>query len=135
MGSCGSGHVRTGQASLSGASAGFRLPNRALLGPDAAWVLRERWEAFSEVERKTFPPVCPDFVMDLRSNSDTLASVQRKMNEYIENGAQLGWLVDPIQKRVHIYRPGTSVEVLDNPDTVSGGPLLSGFELNLREIW
>ena len=66
---------------------------------------------------------------------NTLASVQRKIHEYIENGAQLGWLVDPIQKRVHIYRPGTSVEVLDKPDTVSGEPLLSGFELNLREIW
>ena len=89
----------------------------------------------SEAERKTFPPVCPDFVIELRSNSDTLASVQRKIHEYIENGAQLGWLVDPIQKRVHIYRPGTSVEVLDKPDTVSGEPLLSGFELNLREIW
>ena len=126
---------RDGTGIPFGPAAGFRLPNGALRGPDAAWVLRGRWEALSESERKTFPPVCPNFVIELRSNSDTLASVQRKMNEYIENGARLGWLVDPIQKRVHIYRPGTPVEVLDNPNTVSGEPLLSGFELDLQEIW
>ena len=99
------------------------------------WISHGRWNYLTEAERKDFARVCPDFVIELRSNSHTLASVQRKMNEYIENGARLGWLVDPIQKRVHIYRPKTSVEVLDNPNTVSGEPLLSGFELNLREIW
>ena len=126
---------RDGTGSVFGPSAGFTLPNGAVLAPDVSWISHERWNSLTEAERKGFARVCPDFVMELRSNSDTLASVQRKIHEYIENGAQLGWLVDPIQKRVHIYRPGTSEEVLDNPNTVSGEPLLSGFELNLREIW
>ena len=84
---------------------------------------------------RTFPPVCPDFVLELRSQSDTLAGLQEKMDQYMENGARLGWLVDPFRKRVHVYRPGTAVEVLDDPATVPGEAVLPGFELNIREIW
>ncbi len=118
-----------------GPSVGFRLPNGAVLAPDVSWIPRDRWESLTEDERKGFPPVCPDFVLELRSQSDTLASCQEKMDEYMENGVRLGWLVDPFQRRVHIYRPGTAVEVLDDPATVPGETVLPGFELNVREIW
>ena len=118
-----------------GPSAGFRLPNGAVLAPDASWIPRERWESLTEGERKGFAQVCPEFVSEIRSQADTLASLQEKMDEYMENGARLGWLVDPLQKRVHVYRPGTSVEVLDDPATVSGETVLPGFELNIQEIW
>ncbi len=116
-------------------ASGFRLLNGAVYAPDVSWVLRERWDTLSEDERKSFSPCCPDFVLELRSPSDTLVSVQRKMEEYVENGARLGWLIDPSRKRVHIYRPGTPVEVLEDPATVSGEPVLPGFALNLQEIW
>lgn len=124
------------------ASAGFRLPNRAVLAADAAWMTQERWETWlreqegkEEKEREEFSTFCPDFVVELRSSSDTLVSVQRKLEEYMENGIRLGWLMDPVRKRVHIYRPGAAPEVLDNPEAVSGEPELPGFELDLREIW
>ena len=123
-------------------SSGFRLPNRAVKAPDVSWMPRERWEAWlreqeSEEEKdgETFASFCPDFVLELRSSRDTLASVQRKLEEYLENGARLGWLIDPIRKRVHIYRPGTPPQVLEDPATVSGETVLPGFELNLGEIW
>ena len=118
-----------------GPSAGFRLPNGAVRAPDASWMLQERWQALTEDERKTFAHFCPDFVLELRSQSDTLVSLQGEMEEYMENGARLGWLVDPFQKRVHVYRPGTTVEVLQNPATVSGEAVLPGFELNIQSIW
>lgn len=117
------------------ASVGFRLPNGALVAPDVAWIRNERWDEATQGDGKSFAEACPDFVLELRSQSDTLASVQRKMAEYLENGARLGWLVDPVQKRVHVYRPDAHVQVLDNPVTVSGEPVLHGFELNLQEIW
>lgn len=123
-------------------SAGFRLPNGAVYAPDVAWMPWERWESWLDEQsakdaqsREGFVSFCPDFVLELRSHTDTLVSVQRKMAEYIANGARLGWLLDPIQKRAHIYRPEAPAEVLDNPATVSGDRVLPGFELNLREIW
>lgn len=115
-------------------SGGFRLPNNAKRSPDIAWVKRERWESLTPKERKKFPPLCPDFVVELRSDTDRLSKLQDKMQEYIENGAQLAWLIDPIEKRGHIYRPGLPVEILDNPPEVSGEPLLSGFALKLAGI-
>ena len=115
-------------------SGGFRLPNNAKRSPDVSWVKRERWEALSPKERKRFAPLCPDFVVELRSESDRLIKLQDKMQEYIENGAQLGWLIDPIEKKVHVYRPDAPVEILDHPAEVSGEPLLSGFALKLAGI-
>jgi len=87
------------------------------------------------IERTHFPPICPDFVLELLSPSDRLADVQAKMEEYIENGPQLGWLIDPLERKVHIYRAGAPAEVLDNPQTVSGDPLLPGFVLELAKMW
>jgi Uma2 family endonuclease len=118
-----------------GPSAGFTFPNGAILAPDASWVLTERWEALEEADQKRFAHLCPDFVAEVRSPSDSLAMAQAKMAEYVENGARLGWLIDPQQRRVYIYRPGSPVEVLEDPPTVSGDPVLPGFGLNLQEIW
>lgn len=123
----------TGQAFDS--SAGFMLPNGAKRSPDFAWVSNERWNALTEEEQEEFAPLCPDFVVELRSRTDILANIQRKMEEYMANGAQLGWLIDPLERKVHVYRPSAPVEELDNPQTISGEPLLGGLSLNLGEIW
>jgi len=113
----------------------FTLPNGAKRSPDFAWVSNERWDALTEDEQERFPPLCPDFVVELRSRTDTLKNLRQKMEEYIANGAQLGWLIDPQERRVYVYRPGAAVEGLDDPRAVSGEPLLCGLELELQEIW
>lgn len=116
---------------------GFTLPNRSMRSPDAAWISNDRWEALPREERRKFAPICPDFVIELRSESDRLSVAQAKMEEYIENGARLGWLIDPVdvRHRVYIYRPNSSVEILENPETVSGDPELPGFVLDLTPVW
>ena len=117
-------------------SAKFTLPNGAKRMPDAAWVLRERYFALSEIERtERFARIAPDFVIELRSKTDRLPILQRKMKEYIENGVRLGWLIDPYKKRVHVYRADKTIEIFDNPQTVTGENVLRGFELDLTEIW
>jgi Uma2 family endonuclease len=116
-------------------SAGFTLPNGAKRSPDAAWVRREVWEALSDEEQDKFAPICPDFVVELRSPDDSLAELREKMDEYLDNGARLGWLFNPPDKRVYIYRPGQPVECLENPTSVSGEPELPGFVFNPSEIW
>ena len=116
-------------------SAGFTLPNAAIRAPDASWIRRDRWEGLSEEEKEEFAPICPDFVIELRSPTDRLATLQAKMQEYVDNGAQLGWLIDPFERRVYIYRPGREMEVLEDPETVLGDPELPGFVLNVRELW
>jgi len=113
----------------------FTLPNGAKRSPDASWVKRERWDALSDTEQDGFAPLCPDFVVELRSRTDRLSDLQEKMQEYIDNGARLGWLLDPVEKRVHIYRPSQAVELLNDPVTISGDPVLPGFVLNVRELW
>jgi Uma2 family endonuclease len=113
----------------------FTLPNGAKRSPDASWVKRERWEALTDAQQEGFAPLCPDFVAELRSRTDRLSDLQEKMQEYVDNGACLGWLIDPVEKRVHVYRPGQPVDVLDDPISVSGDPILSGFVLNVRELW
>jgi Uma2 family endonuclease len=118
-----------------GSSAGFTLPNGAIRSPDASWVKRERWNALTQEQRKRFAPLCPDFVVELRSPTDRLPVLQEKMQEYIANGARLGWLIDPLDKRVYVYHPGQPVEYLDNPATLSGDPVLPGFVLHIRELW
>lgn len=113
----------------------FRLLNGARKLPDASWLKNERWNSLSEEEQEGILPVCPDFVIELRSRTDSLKELQDKMNEYIENGAQLGWLIDPNEKKVYVYRPNTEVETFDDPQEVSGEPLLKGFALKMKEIW
>ena len=118
-----------------GSSAGFTLPNSAVRAPDASWIPRERLAALTEEEKNSFMPVCPDFVVELRSRSDRLSVLQAKMDEYMANGARLGWLLDPLQRRARIYRPQAQVEILDNPDAISADPELPGFTLDLKPIW
>ncbi|HBE17747.1 MAG TPA: hypothetical protein DEG17_18670 [Cyanobacteria bacterium UBA11149] len=115
-------------------STGFKLPNGAERSPDAAWIRRERWEALTGTERKKIAPICPDFVVELRSETDSLKDLQVKMREYIENGARLGWLIDRKNKRVEIYRPGKDVEILVSPMSLSGEDVLPGFVLDLQGI-
>ena len=113
----------------------FKLPNGAKRSPDLAWIKNERWNALSAEERKKFPPLCPDFVVELRSPSDSLVNLQNKMQEYIENGASLGWLIDPTTRSVYVYRPNVEIEILENPESVSGEPLLANFSLEMKKIW
>ncbi len=113
----------------------FTLPNGAKRSPDASWVRRERWDALPARERAGFGLLCPDFVVELRSPTDRLTDLQEKMQEYVDNGARLGWLIDPLEKRMYVYRPDQPVEVLDDPPAVSGDPVLSGFVLHVRELW
>jgi Uma2 family endonuclease len=116
-------------------SSGFTLPNGATRSPDAAWIRGDRWDALSQEEKAMFAPICPDFVIELRSASDTLIALQEKMQEYIENGAQLGLLIDRKSCTVHVYRPGQVPEVLENPLAVSCEPELPGFTLQMAKIW
>lgn len=116
-------------------SSGFTLPNGAMRSPDAAWIKLERWNALSEEQQEKFAPICPDFIVELKSPTDSLKVLQDKMEEYIENGVLLGWLIDRKHKKVYIYRPGMAVECLENPATISGDPVLPGFVLDLSNIW
>jgi Uma2 family endonuclease len=126
---------RDGTGEVSESSGGFILPNGAMRSPDAAWVRRSRLAALTRAQRAGFLPLCPDFVIELRSPSDSLRALQAKMEEYIENGARLGWLLDPKERRVYIYRPQRRVERLENPPSLSGDPELPGFVLDIRKIW
>jgi len=117
-------------------SAGFTLPNGAVRSPDVSWVSKERWGALSETQQKEeFSPLSPDFIVELRSSSDSLKKLRDKMQEYIDNGVRLGWLIDSTTKQVEIYRPGREVEVLESPALLSGEDLLPGFVLDLNRVW
>ncbi len=124
-----------GSGQFFDSSTEFILPNRAGRAPDVSWIRNERWNALTEKEQEQFPPLCPDFVVELRSKTDRLKTLQAKMEEYVNNGAQLGWLIDPFERKVHIYRPVVSPEILDDPQTVSGEPLLKGFILDVQSLW
>lgn len=117
-------------------SAKFTLPNGARRMPDDSWILKDRYFALSNIEREErFSQIVPDFVIELRAKWDNLRKLQNKMREYIENDVRLGWLIDPFQKRVHIYRQNGEIEILENAAKVSGEDVLRGFELDLTEIW
>ncbi|MBP0015291.1 MAG: Uma2 family endonuclease [Roseofilum sp. SBFL] len=116
-------------------STGFILPNGAIRSPDACWISQECWDALTDEQKGTFPHICPDFVVELRSKSDTLKSLQEKMQEYIDKGAKLGWLIDPQNRKVEVYRAGLEVEKLSNPTELSGEEVLLGFILNLHRVW
>ena len=112
-------------------STGFRLPKGGERSPDVAWVSRDRWESLSAQEQERFPPLCPDFLIELRSRTDSLASLQEKMLEYLENGLRLGWLIDPQGQQVEIYRQGQPVEILALTARLSGEDVLPRFTLEL----
>lgn len=116
-------------------SGGFKLPNGAVRSPDASWVRLTTWLKLSDQQREKFIPLCPDFVLELRSTSDDLAELQEKMQEYIDNGAQLGWLIDPQERCIYVYCPQARVEVLNNPQKIAGDPILQGFVLDLTKLW
>ena len=113
----------------------FALPSGARRSPDAAWAKREKWESLTKRQKQGFAPICPDFVVELRSPTDRLPQLRKKMVEYIENGASLGWLIDPSEFRVYVYKPHHEVVILESPKTVSADPLLPGFTLSLIDIW
>lgn len=123
----------TGEAFDS--SSGFTLPNGATRSPDAAWILSDRWNALQPEQQASFAPITPDFVVELRSSSDTLVSLKEKMEEYIANGVRLGLLIDRKNCQVHLYRPNCSPEILDNPETVNCEPEMPMFVLKMARIW
>ena len=125
-----------GRGKAFDATCGFILPNGAMRPSDAAWVTLPRLNALTAVEREKFLPLCPEFVAELRSRTDTLRGLLDKMRDYMENGAQLGWLIDPgTRGRFHIYRPNQEPQILEYPATVSADQPLTGFVLDLAEIW
>jgi Uma2 family endonuclease len=117
-------------------SAGFTLSTGANRSPDASWIKLERWNALSKAQQEGFAPICPDFIVELRSSSDNLQPLKEKMEEYMrEPGVKLGWLIDRKHRKVYIYSPGLPAECLDNPHTISGDPVLPGFVLNMSKVW
>ncbi len=113
----------------------FSLPQGGDRAPDVAWVKRERWQALSPEEQEGIPPICPDFVIELRSRTDRLAPLQAKMQEYLHSGLRLGWLIDPHHRRVEVYRAGQPVERLEQPQSLSGEEVLPGFVLEVSRFW
>ncbi len=116
-------------------STGFKLPNGSTRSPDAAWIKKERWESLTSEQQKKFIPLCPDFLIELRSNSDSLSDLQQKMHEYLANGLVLGWLIDPQNKKVEVYKSNCPVEVISHPVSLSDENALLGFTLNLKDIF
>lgn len=116
-----------GRGKSADSSTGYILPNRATMSPDASWILKERLEKLSPATRRKFLPLAPDFVIELRSQSDSLQKLKDKMQEYIENGVSLGWLIDAPTRKIYVYRPNNEIEILENPTEISGEPLLQGF--------
>jgi Uma2 family endonuclease len=113
----------------------FKLPNGATRSPDVSWVKQERWDALTAEQKAEFPPLCPDFVLELRSASDSLSKAREKMQEYLDNGCRLGWLIDLQNQRVEIYRQDREVEIIQSPTTLFGEEVLPGFVLDLTQIF
>jgi Uma2 family endonuclease len=126
---------RDGTGELAGPASGFKLPNTAIRAADISWILKSRLRQLTKKELRGFATICPDFVLELRSQSDSLRVLKRKMEEYLANGARLGWLLDPFHRKVYIYRPGMPVEELQDPATVSGEDVLPGFTLKVHPVW
>jgi Uma2 family endonuclease len=113
----------------------FKLANGASRSPDVSWIEQSRWDALTPQQQEKFPPIAPDFVLELMSPSDSLKDIQEKMQEYIDNGVKLGWLIYPKKQKVEIYRQGQAVEILTSPTTLSGEDVLLGFVLDMQIIW
>jgi Uma2 family endonuclease len=119
----------------TGPDGGYSLPDGSMRIPDAAWVELARWEALTEAQQSSFAPLCPEFVIELRSPSDKLPQSRGKMEQWIANGAQLAWLIDPQRKVVEIYRPGEEPEIHEQPTSVQGDGPVAGFELVMARVW
>jgi Uma2 family endonuclease len=124
-----------GRGKSFGSNGGFTLPDGSMRSPDGAWMSRERWNALAPKERKRFGHVTPEFVIELRSESDALAGLQEKMTTWIANGVELAWLIDPKRRVVEVYRPGESAEIHQNPTSVQGSGPVRGFELVMARVW
>lgn len=116
-------------------STGFKLPNGADRSPDAAWIKLDRWNTLTPAQQERFAPICPDFVVELMSPNDSLETTQAKLQEYIQNGAELGFLINRKARQVEVYRPNQTAEILEHPEAVSGQDVLPGFELRMASIW
>ncbi len=124
-----------GRGLFFSSNGGFSLPDGSMLSPDAAWVSFERWNVLSEDQQTSFPPLCPQFVVEVLSKSDSKPMLEAKMLVWLANGAELAWLVDPYQATISIYRPDQTVEVLDRPDSIEAGPPVAGFRLTTSRLW
>ena len=127
--------ARAAAGKVFGPSTGFTLPNGAMSSPDVSWVRQEQLDRLTPEQWASFAPLCPDFVLELRSRTDRLPKLKEKMAEYLANGARLGWLIDPLEKQVFVYRPDAPVEHLKAPVSLSGEPVLAGFTLDLARVW
>ena len=127
--------ARDGAGLATESSGGFVLPDTSMFAPDAAWVRHERLDALTAGQQERFLPLCPDFVIELHSQSDSLADTQAKMRQYVSNGLRLGWLIDPFARDVYVYRPSADVDILHEPVSVQGNPVLAGFRLVMAGIW
>jgi len=126
---------RDGRGYAFDSNTGFTLPDGSMRSPDAAWVQAVRWNILSDRDKDRFSPICPDFIIELRSPSDNLAELEAKMEQWIVNGAQVAWLIDPERQVVAIYRPGDQTEVQHHPSSVQGNGVVAGFELVMARIW
>jgi Uma2 family endonuclease len=126
---------KDGRGKVFGSNAGFRLPDGSVRAADAHWVSWQRWNALSREDQKRFAPICPEFVIEVRSESDRLPDLQAKMQMWIANGAEVAWLVDPSRKTVEVYRPGREAEVLEGGSAVEGDGPVAGFVLELGRVW
>lgn len=122
---------QTGLGKVFSSSTLFYLPNGGVRSPDAAWISNERWQGLSREEQERFPPICPDFIIELRSRTDSLSILQAKMREYLDSGLRLGWLINPQNQQVEIYRNSQTVEIINLPTTLSGDEVLPAFQLDL----
>ncbi|MDJ0553956.1 MAG: Uma2 family endonuclease [Microcoleaceae cyanobacterium MO_207.B10] len=128
-------NAQTKLGKIFDSSGGFKLPNGANRSPDASWIIIEKWNSLTPEQRTKFLPLCPDFLVELMSPSDSLSETQAKMKEYQANGMKLGWLINRKTQKVEIYRAGKDVEILDSPETLSGEDVLPGFVLDMSVIW
>ena len=126
---------KDGRGEVYDPSSGFRLPNGARRSPDASWIRKDRVAALPREQQEGFYHLCPDFVIELRSSTDRISRLKAKMEEYIANGAELGWLIDPKERTVWIYRPGCAAECIVNPERIAGEGPVAGFVLELADIW
>jgi len=124
-----------GRGKVFGPTAGFTLPDTSMRAPDASWISLKRWNALTGEQRRSFAPICPEFVIEIRSKSDRLKTLRAKMEMWIANGAELAWMIDPERKAIEVYRPGEQPEIHDNPSSVQGSGPVRGFELVMANLW